>query len=85
MVREGTFREDLLYRINTIHIEIPPLRERGKDVLLLADSFLQVYGRKYRKPGFVLFERNPGTVVDLFLAGEREGIATHDRESGDYV
>ena len=50
MVREGTFREDLLYRINTIHIEIPPLRERGKDVLLLADSFLQVYGRKYRKP-----------------------------------
>lgn len=50
MVREGTFREDLLYRINTIHIEIPPLRERGKDVLLLADSFLQVYSRKYRKP-----------------------------------
>ena len=37
MVEEGTFRQDLLYRINTIEIHIPPLRERGEDVLLLAD------------------------------------------------
>ena len=50
MVKEGTFREDLLYRINTIHVEVPPLRERGNDILLLAEAFLRDYGRKYRKP-----------------------------------
>ena len=41
MVKEGTFREDLLYRINTIHVEVPPLRERGNDILLLAEAFLR--------------------------------------------
>ena len=51
MVRDGLFREDLLYRINTIQIEVPPLRERGKDVLVLADFFLQKYASKYNKPG----------------------------------
>ena len=50
MVKEGTFREDLLYRINTIHVGVPPLRERGNDILLLAEAFLRDYGRKYRKP-----------------------------------
>lgn len=50
MVKESTFREDLLYRINTIHVEVPPLRERGNDILLLAEAFLRDYGRKYRKP-----------------------------------
>lgn len=49
MVANGVFREDLLYRINTIHIEIPPLRKRGKDILLLADFFLQRYSQKYGK------------------------------------
>ncbi|MGE0020858.1 MAG: sigma-54-dependent transcriptional regulator [Draconibacterium sp.] len=50
MVREGLFREDLLYRINTIQIEVPPLRERGNDVLVLADFFLKKYASKYNKP-----------------------------------
>lgn len=50
MVKEGLFREDLLYRINTIQIEVPPLRERGNDVLVLADFFLQKYSSKYNKP-----------------------------------
>jgi len=50
MVHEGLFREDLLYRINTIQIEVPPLRERGNDVLVLADFFLKKYGGKYNKP-----------------------------------
>lgn len=48
-VMEGTFREDLLYRINTIHIEIPPLRQRGNDILLLAQYFLHKYSTKYDK------------------------------------
>jgi DNA-binding NtrC family response regulator len=50
MVQEGLFREDLLYRINTIQIEVPPLRERGNDVLVLADFFLKKYCTKYNKP-----------------------------------
>jgi len=50
MVREGLFREDLLYRINTIQIEVPPLRERGNDVLVLANFFLKKYASKYNKP-----------------------------------
>ncbi len=48
--QEGLFREDLLYRINTIQIEVPPLRERGQDVLVLADFFLKKYASKYNKP-----------------------------------
>jgi DNA-binding NtrC family response regulator len=51
MVQEGHFREDLLYRINTIQIEVPPLRERGNDVMVLADFFLKKYSAKYNKPG----------------------------------
>lgn len=49
MVQEGTFRQDLLYRINTIELHIPPLRERGNDIQLLADFFLIRYTRKYKK------------------------------------
>ncbi len=51
MVHEGLFREDLLYRINTIQIEVPPLRERGDDVLLLSEFFLKKYSSKYNKQG----------------------------------
>jgi DNA-binding NtrC family response regulator len=50
MVREGLFREDLLYRINTIHIEMPPLRERGNDIMMLAEFFLKKFSGKYNKP-----------------------------------
>ena len=48
-VAEGSFRQDLLYRINTIELRIPPLRERGDDILLLAEHFLGGYNRKYHK------------------------------------
>ena len=50
MVSESLFREDLLYRINTIQIEIPPLRERGNDIIILAEFFLKKYTYKYKKP-----------------------------------
>lgn len=49
MVEEGNFRQDLLYRVNTIELHIPPLRDREEDVLLLADYFLQRYTHKYKK------------------------------------
>ncbi|PWL39962.1 sigma-54-dependent Fis family transcriptional regulator [Flagellimonas aquimarina] len=51
MVADGLFREDLLYRINTIQIEVPPLRERGDDIMILADFFLKRFANKYDKPG----------------------------------
>ena len=49
MVSRGEFRQDLLYRINTIELHIPPLRERGNDILLLAEFFREKYARKYKK------------------------------------
>lgn len=54
MIAEGTFREDLLYRINTIQIEVPSLRSRGQDIILLAQYFLQKFGNKYGKPDLYL-------------------------------
>ena len=49
MVSKNLFREDLYYRINTIVIEIPPLRERGEDIVRLAEHFLKEYSGKYEK------------------------------------
>jgi DNA-binding NtrC family response regulator len=50
MIRDNTFREDLLYRINTIEIELPPLRERRDDIPALARHFVEKFSRKYRLP-----------------------------------
>jgi DNA-binding NtrC family response regulator len=50
-VKEGLFREDLLYRINTIQIEVPPLRDRVDDIPVLAFHFLRLFSEKYNKPG----------------------------------
>lgn len=49
MVKENKFRQDLLYRINTIEVEIPPLRDRFEDIPLLANYYLKHYGTKYEK------------------------------------
>ncbi|MEI7526220.1 MAG: sigma-54 dependent transcriptional regulator [Mariniphaga sp.] len=50
MIEEGKFRQDLLYRINTVEIDLPPLRERYGDIPLLATHFFQIYTKKYKKP-----------------------------------
>lgn len=54
MTADGHFREDLLYRINTIHVKLPALRERSEDIVPLAEIFLARYAGFYNKPGFVL-------------------------------
>ena len=79
-VSEGRFREDLFYRINTIEITIPPLRERGEDIILLAEHFLALYARKYNKVVTTLNRDArqrllrhtwPGNVRELMHAVER--------------
>jgi DNA-binding NtrC family response regulator len=83
MAAEGRFRSDLLYRINLIHLEIPPLRERAEDILLLANRFLahwaanQGQPRKHLHPDAeqALLEHDwPGNVRDLRHALERACI-----------
>ena len=54
MVAKGKFREDLLYRINTIHIEIPPLRERKEDIIPLAERFIDRFCKQYDKGNILL-------------------------------
>ena len=53
-VAKGEFRQDLLFRINTIHINIPPLRNRKEDIVPLAERFMVRYGEKYNKTGLML-------------------------------
>ena len=50
LVREGRFREDLYYRINTVHIALPPLRERQEDIAPLAERFIAQFAEKYHRP-----------------------------------
>ncbi len=79
-VQAGQFRQDLLFRLNTIEIRLPPLRERAEDIPLLADYFLRQLGLRYRKSlrGFeegalklLLAHRWPGNVRELSHAIER--------------
>jgi DNA-binding NtrC family response regulator len=56
-IQEGNLREDLYYRINTIEIKIPPLRERMEDVPMLAEHFLEVYSEKYKRDNLDFSER----------------------------
>jgi len=49
MVREGTFREDLYYRLNVVPVQMPPLRKRAGDIPILAQYFLDLFNREFRK------------------------------------
>jgi DNA-binding NtrC family response regulator len=84
-VAEKTFREDLFFRISAVPITIPPLRERGDDVLLLAEHFLERFRREFRKPALkfsaatrarLLTYSWPGNVRELQNAIERAAILT---------
>ncbi|QSR84786.1 sigma-54 dependent transcriptional regulator [Methylacidimicrobium sp. B4] len=61
-IREGSFRADLYYRLRVVHLELPPLRERSGDILLLAHHFLRIHGTRYGKMGRTL---TPDAVATL--------------------
>ena len=96
MTRTKEFREDLLYRINTVEIRVPPLRERTGDITLLADYFLKLYARKYNKPGVRIPASTlsrlenyhwPGNIRELRHAIERAVILSDGKvlEFGDLL
>jgi DNA-binding NtrC family response regulator len=91
MVAEGSFREDLFYRLNTVSIEVPPLRNRGEDVVLLGRYFLAQYCQKYNKPGLALNKKAiqklrkynwPGNVRELKHTMERAVILCETQSLG---
>lgn len=99
MVQEKAFRQDLLYRINTVEITLPPLRERIGDIPLLVRHFLHIYTHKYQREGFRLSDEViarmaqyawPGNIRELQHALERavimedtDGIIPEDLSTGE--
>jgi DNA-binding NtrC family response regulator len=90
-VAAGRFRQDLLFRLNTIQITLPPLRERREDIIPLANSFLRQHAERYRKQisGFddtarerLLQHTFPGNVRELDHVIERAVLMTRDRQIG---
>jgi DNA-binding NtrC family response regulator len=95
-VSNNLFRQDLLYRINTVEIHLPPLRERGDDIELLSNHFLKIYSKKYRKSlrGItaaalkkLMHYTWPGNVRELQHAIERAVIMTEtpSLEPDDFI
>jgi len=96
MVARNEFRQDLLYRINTVEIKLPPLRERREDIALLVDHFLGIYSKKYKKPITAVsapavkkLERYhwPGNIRELIHTLERAIILAESRmlQPGDFL
>jgi len=93
MVAKNTFRQDLLFRINTVELLLPPLRQRGEDILLLANHFLQVFSNKYHKESRkisykaadILLNYNwPGNVRELQHVLERAVIMSDGYEINEH-
>lgn len=94
MVAEGTFRQDLLYRINTVEIKLPPLRERPDDLPLLTEHFLKRFSKKYNRPNMIITDKAvrklqeyhwPGNIRELehclermVILSEREALTEQD-------
>ena len=90
-VAEGRFREDLLYRLNTVEIRLPPLRDRKEDIPVLAAHFLNRYSTRYRRPGLhfsaeasraLLRHPWPGNVRELLQSVERAVVLSRGAEIG---
>jgi len=95
-VEDQSFRQDLLYRINTVELKVPPLRDRERDIPYLINHFLNVFSRKYQKSKLKISERElnklmsypwPGNVRELQHAVERAVILcdSSNLESTDFI
>ena len=87
MVEEQSFRQDLLYRINTVEINVPPLRERKGDIPQLVDHFMTQLKKKYNRPNIILHPESlskleayfwPGNIRELRHLMERAVILADD-------
>lgn len=87
LANENRFRKDLIYRINTVEIVVPPLRKRGEDILILAKHFCKLYSNKYLKPELqfdktamekLLNYHYPGNVRELQYTIERAVIMAEE-------
>lgn len=88
-VAKGRFREDLYYRLNVFPVYIPPLRDRGEDIIELARYFVEMYARQYERPGLKLSSKKfgmlmkytwPGNVRELQNVIERAVILSKGEE-----
>ncbi len=86
MIDTGDFRQDLLYRLNTVEINLPPLRDRPEDISLLLEFFLKQYGNKYHKSGLKVSSSTirklekyywPGNIREFQHAVERAVIMSN--------
>ena len=77
LANENRFRKDLIYRINTVEIIVPPLRKRGNDIILLAKHFSRMYSNKYMKPVLEFDAKAHGKITELSLSRKCTGIAIH--------
>jgi DNA-binding NtrC family response regulator len=86
-VAAGTFREDLYYRLNVVHIEVPPLRDRREDIAVLLDHFLRLFAETHRRPvpqvmaaalAILAEYRWPGNVRELRNVAERLVLQCRD-------
>ncbi|MGV8878070.1 MAG: sigma-54-dependent transcriptional regulator [Sphingobacteriaceae bacterium] len=91
LANENRFRKDLIYRINTVEIMVPPLRKRGEDILLLAHHFIKIYTQKYFKQDMLLDQKAkekllayhyPGNVRELQYTMERAVIMAEENVLG---
>jgi two-component system, NtrC family, response regulator GlrR len=92
LVAAGTFRQDLLYRLKVLHVELPPLRLRGRDAALLAEHFAERYARKYavepqvfdrRRLDWVAMQPWPGNIRELENWVHREVLMGNEAASAD--
>lgn len=94
LAREGKFREDLYFRINVVQLRLPPLRERGKDILLLAETFIKRFGTEMMRPSLNLTPEAiqavttyswPGNIRELENAMQRSVILCDNSEEIDHT